>query len=334
MVRSLYSFLQSPSGRILRTLLSIGLVALFVGLIDWSAVGDLRHQLRWDLTAWALLFAAAAYPLHGLRWHLLLRAQGLEINHGWTQAVSWIGGFYNSLLLGGVGGDAARAVYALRAFPERKAAAMASLAMDRVMGLLVLFALCVGLLIGLLPTHRHSIELQSLGLLAVVGAASLGGVCALGLFWPAHRWPRSLLRRLGPERINTVEALRRRTLDEPGRHALALACSVAIWWVDFVSIWLLAASVGLELPFLECSVAAAAAYVATVLPISIGGHGVREGALLATLAALDLVATSGPTRDPALLLATSVWAVTIACSLIGGVTLLFWPNSAHAKPRP
>jgi hypothetical protein len=95
----------------------------------------------------------------------------------------------------------------------------------------------------------------------------------------------------------------------------------------------LAASVGLELPFLECSVAAAAAYVATVLPISIGGHGVREGALLATLAALDLVAASGPTRDPALLLATSVWAVTIACSLIGGVTLLFWSNPAPANPR-
>jgi uncharacterized membrane protein YbhN (UPF0104 family) len=112
-VRSLYSFLQSPTGRILRTVLSIGLVALFVGLVEWSALGELRHRLRWDLTAWAVVLAMAAYPLHGLRWHLLLRAQGLEISHGWTQAVSWIGGFYNSLLLGGVGGDAARAVYAL-----------------------------------------------------------------------------------------------------------------------------------------------------------------------------------------------------------------------------
>ncbi len=333
MVRSLYSFLQSPTGRILRTVLSIGLVALFVGLIDWSALGELRQRLRWDLAAWALLFAVLAYPLHGLRWHLLLRAQGLEISHGWTQAVSWIGGFYNSLLLGGVGGDAARAVYALRAFPERKAAAMASLAMDRVMGLLVLFALCAGLLVGLLPNHADSVELQSLSLLAVGGAGSLAIVCGLGLLWSVHRWPSAVRRRLGPERLNAIEALRLRTLAEPGRHALALVCSIAIWWVDFVSIWLLAASVGLELPFLECSVAAAAAYVATVLPISIGGHGVREGALLATLAALDLVAASGPTRDPALLLATSVWAVTIACSLIGGVTLLFWSNPAPATPR-
>ena len=74
---------------------------------------------------------------------------------------------------------------------------MASLAMDRVMGLLVLFALCAGLLVGLLPSHADSVELQSLGLLAVGGAGSLGIVCGLGLFGSIHRWPSAVRRRLG-----------------------------------------------------------------------------------------------------------------------------------------
>ena len=333
MVRSLYSFLQSPSGRTLRTLLSVALVGLFLGLIDWSALGSIHAALRWDLAAWGLACAAAACPLHGLRWHVLLRAQDLRIGHGWTQAVSWIGGFYNSLLLGGVGGDAARAVYVLRAFPEKKAAALASLAMDRVMGLITLFALSAGLLGVLLPARTPSTELQSLGWLVLVGTVGLGAASALALAWPPARWPAAIRDRLGPDRLRTCEQLRRRTLDEPRRHAIALLYSVAIWAVDFISIWLLAAAVGLDLPFLECCVAAAVAYVATVLPISIGGHGVREGALLATLAAFGLVAASGPSRDPALLLATSVWAATLLCSLIGGVTLLCWSDPKSTPPK-
>ncbi len=332
MLRPLLTFLNGPLGRALRTVFSAGLVVLFLVLIDWRELSRLPAPVRWDLAIAGVLFAAAAYPLHGLRWHLLLRAQGLDARHGWTQAVSWIGGFYNSLLIGGVGGDAARAFYAVRDFPHHKAAALGSLAMDRVMGLLVLFGLCAGFLVALGPDPARDRGVESLSTLALVGIAALAAPLAIGLAWPAHRWPAPLLHRLGPERIAILAMLRQRTLTQPLRHGLALFWSVVIWGVDFMSIWLLAKAVGLPLPFLECSVAAAAAYVATVLPISIGGHGVREGTLLATLGALGLVSASGATREPALLLATAVWISTLACSLFGGLTLLAW--RARAKPAP
>lgn len=335
MLRPLLTFLNGPLGRALRTVLSVGLVTLFLALIDWSELASLPAPLQWDLAIGGVLCAAAAYPLHGLRWHLLLRAQGVDASHGWTQAVSWIGGFYNSLLIGGVGGDAARAYYAIRDFPDRKAAALGSLAMDRIMGLLVLFGLCAGFLAALGPDSNRDGGVQSLSTLALVGIAGLALPLVAGLAWPASRWPQALQRRLGPERLATFALLRQRTLTQPLRHALAVLCSLAIWAVDFVSIWLLAGAVGLPLPFLECSVAAAAAYVVTVLPISIGGHGVREGTLLATLGALGLVSASGVTREPALLLATAVWVTTLACSLVGGLTLLVWRSRATVpSPAP
>lgn len=315
----------------LRTLLSIGLVSLLLALIEWSTLSALRSKLRWDLALGGLACAAVVYPLHGLRWHLLLLAQGVPARHGWTQAVTWIGTFYNSLLIGGVGGDAARAIYAVRAFPEQKAASLASLVLDRVMGLIVLFALCAAFLALLLPARPLAPGVETLALWSLLAGLSLAGLTALALIGSVTRWPGILHTWIGPERMAAWEALRLRTLSQPSHHAGALLYSLAIWVADFVSIWLLARAVGLELPFLECSVAATAAYVATVLPISIGGHGVREGALLATLAAFGLVSPSGPTRDSALLLAAAVWGATLACSLVGGVTLLAWKAGRTEK---
>lgn len=289
LVRFLSSFVQSPAGRVLRTLLSIGLVSLFLGLIDWSTLSAMRSRLRWDLALGGLVCAAAVYPLHGLRWHLLLLAQGVPARHGWTQAVTWIGTFYNSLLIGGVGGDAARAIYAVREFPEQKPAGLASLVLDRIMGLIVLFALCAAFLALLLPARPLPPGVETLGLWSLITGLSLACLTALALTASVARWPGPLRKWIGPDRVAALESLRLRTLSQPGHHAGALVYSLAIWVADFVSIWLLARAVGLELPFLECSVAATAAYVATVLPISIGGHGVREGTLLATLAAFGLV---------------------------------------------
>lgn len=67
------------------------------------------------------------------------------------------------------------------------------------------------------------------------------------------------------------------------------------------------------------TVAAAAAYVAAALPISIGGHGVREGALVAMLAVLGL---ANAADERAASLALAFWAVSVGWSLVGGLVWL------------
>ena len=108
--------------------------------------------------------------------------------------------------------------------------------------------------------------------------------------------------------------------------ALALASSYAIWLLDFLSVWLLARSLGLPLPFIEVSLAMSVAYAATVLPVSVGGHGIREGALLAMLALLGLL-PDDVSRQLALLLAVLVWATSVFWSLVGGAVLLLTRRS-------
>jgi len=167
-------------------------------------------------------------------------------------------------------------------------------------------------------------------------AVSLGGGVAAWLLLriaPA-RWPATLRRALGEPLLDTLADLWARTRAAQSDHAAALALSYAIWPLDFVSVWLLARAVGLPLPFLETCIAVAVAYAATALPISVGGHGVREGAMLVVLGLFGLVPAAGADRDRALLLAVLVWAVTMLWSLVGGVVLLFAsPAKSSLKSR-
>ena len=73
---------------------------------------------------------------------------------------------------------------------------------------------------------------------------------------------------------------------------------------------------------IETAVAVAVSYAVTALPISVGGHGVREGALLTVLGLFGLLPAGSETRETALLLAMLVWAVTMGWSLFGGLVLL------------
>ena len=328
------AFLDTPPGRVVRYLVSAALVAGFVVSIDWRRLGGLHGNFSWGLVAWAALLAGAAYPLHAWRWWLLLRAQGLALSLAWTHRVTWIGTFYNAFLLGGLGGDAARAFYVCRDEPARRAGGLAATLLDRALGLVVLMSLAALALVAKAGALAREPGLRWIFLVAL--AVTLGGAVAAWLLLriaPA-RWPAALRRALGAERLTMLADLWERTRAAHRAHAAALALSYAIWLLDFVSIWLLARAVGLPLPFLETCIAAAVAYAATALPISVGGHGVREGAMLVVLGLFGLVPAAGADRDRALLLAELVWAVTILWSLVGGCVLLLASPTKSAPKSP
>jgi len=334
MISRILAFLDTPLGRVVRYLVSAALVAGFVISIDWHRLGGLRGNFAWGLVAWAALLAGAAFPLHAWRWWLLLRAQGLTLSLAWAHRVTLIGTFYNAFLLGGLGGDAARVFYVCRDEPTRRAGGLAATLLDRVLGLVVLMSLAALALVAKTGTLAREPGLRWLFLVAL--AVSLaGGVFAWLLLRAAPaRWPATLRRALGEPRLAVIADLLERIRVNPRRHAAALALSYVIWLLDFVSIWLLARAVGLPLPFLESCIAASVAYAATALPISVGGHGVREGALLVVLGLFGLVPAMGADRDRALLLAVLVWAVTMLWSLVGGGVLLFASPTKSAPKSP
>lgn len=312
----LLAFLQTPAGTVLRYGLSLALLGWLATQVEWARLGGLRG-LDWSLALPALLLAGAAYPLQAWRWQILLRAQGLDLPAGWVHRVFWIGQFYNSFLPGGVAGDAVRFGQLWRIHPDRKAAAAASLVADRLLGLgalLALAALALGLHLAVAPGGT---ELQTL---LAASLAAFGLLLAAG--WSATRtrwWEPLSARLLGAPRAATLHDAAVALGTRHAALAAATVLSIGVWLVDFVSLWLLARSVGLEAGLLGMTVAAAAAYVAAALPISIGGHGVREGALVAMLAVLGL---ANAADERAASLALAFWAVSVGWSLVGGLVWL------------
>jgi uncharacterized membrane protein YbhN (UPF0104 family) len=332
-MRRLLALLATPAGRAVRYLISIALLVFLIRQADWARLSTLRGQFSLPLTLVALLLSGLVYPLHAWRWWLLLRAQGLSLSLHWTHVVTWVGQFYNAFLLGGIGGDAARIFYLLRDAPTPRAGALATLVIDRAMGLVVLMGLAALALVA--KTAALVAEPRLRWLLIAALAITMGGALAATLLLAIapSRWPAPMRNLLGPARLASLTELLSRVRQAPRKHTMALFVSVVIWLVPFVAVWLLARAVDLSLPFLETCVAMSVAFAATALPISVGGHGVREGALLATLAAFGLLATDAA-HDRALLLALLVWATTVFWSLVGGIFVLAAPRLLPAAKTP
>ncbi|MCX6954026.1 MAG: lysylphosphatidylglycerol synthase transmembrane domain-containing protein [Verrucomicrobia bacterium] len=323
MMRRFLALLDTPAGRAARYAFSALVVAALVVSIDWRQFAGLHGKFDLGPVVIATLVAGLTFPLHAWRWWILLRAQGVTLSLSWAHVVTWIGNFYNAFLLGGLGGDAARAFYVCRDAPDRQAAGLAATLLDRVTGLVVLLSLAaLTLLLKLETVARHG-ELRLL--LALCAALSVASVIAFVFL--CRRPPPWLTRWLGPTRFATLGDILERARATPGTLLAALASSYVIWLLDFLSVWLLARSLGLPLPFIEVSLAMSVAYAATVLPVSVGGHGIREGALLGMLALRGLLPDDSA-RQHALLLAVLVWAVSVLWSLAGGVFLLL------ARRRP
>ncbi len=311
------TFLHSPVGRAARLTLSLGALVALLSFADWSAFAALRDRVDVALLLAGAALTALTYPLCAWRWWLLMRAQDFALPFNRAHAITWIGQFYNAFLPGGIGGDLTRLAYAFADSPTRKARATTAMVADRLIGFAVLVLIAVFLVI-FHTTGRHiNVAGVPFWAVATCGIVIAGAFAPLGLPLIISRLPASF-----QTSLQTVA----RT---PRINALAAAASAVVWAVDFLGGWLLSQSLGLSLSPVDISLGLAVAYLSTILPISIGGHGVREGALVLTLATL------GTGLDPQQLtsLAILVWAVTLATSLLGGLVLITYRPSQTVRPE-
>lgn len=93
---------------------------------------------------WLLVAAVAVFPvtfiLTSIRWHRLLRGVGVVLPLGRVFVLNMVGNFYNTFMPGSTGGDVLKAIYAARQTSNR-AAAVISVIIDRILGLLTLVIL-------------------------------------------------------------------------------------------------------------------------------------------------------------------------------------------------
>ena len=172
------------------TLVKITLSVAIIGYLFWSAVkGEdnrraffdmLAQPKRWDLLLAGFGVALAAVMITIVRWCYLVRAVGIEFPVRDALRIGFLGFLFDLAPMGIVGGDLLKAVLLARERPgpNCRAKALASVVVDRVVGLYVLF-LAASASIFLGQFWRWSEPRIQLALLGITAVSTVGGIAVL-----------------------------------------------------------------------------------------------------------------------------------------------------------
>lgn len=309
--RALHALLEPRPKLALKIAISATLVAWLVYSTDRDALADalLEVDLSTALLAVVVLFALIA--VQAWRWTFVARALGTSVPLVPAWVISQIGAFFNQVLPSSIGGDAMR-VWRLRRRGVRTGLALSSVLLDRVVALVgTILIVAVGL-----PWLLSWMDTDALraGIVAVV----LVGAAGVAMLLSADRAP--LVRRLANvralARVLQVPALARRVLFKPRTAVFTLALSVIIHLGVALSVWLLARATGVELTWAEVGFLVPVVILFSMVPITIAGWGVREGAMVVALG------TVGVGREEALAISVLFGIASAIAALPGGLLWL------------
>jgi uncharacterized membrane protein YbhN (UPF0104 family) len=294
----------------IRLAVTVGLLALLLprihlGSIDWGA-----STVGW--LAAGLLVTFAGIVLSALRWQRVLVALGVHPALRRLLDHYLAGLFVGNFLPSTVGGDVLR-VTRLSADTGDGHSAFASVVLERLTGWLVLPVITLaGFAInrGLLEVPGIAVELAiglAVGTLVLLGAVVfLAAHPRLGGRLSGHR--QAWLRWLGAVHLG---------LDRFRREPPAVAWVVGVGFVYQLSVvlaaFLAAKALGVHVSFTVFLAFFPMVAVAQVLPISIGGIGLREGALVIFLVNSGL----GASHTQAITLGIFFYGMNLVVSLLG-----------------
>jgi len=177
----------------LRWLLALGIMGLLFFRYRDQFRELIERQIDYRYLFLAFLLCGGSIALTCYRWHLLVWALGFTFRFANAIRLGFIGYLCNYIAPGAAGGDLVKAVMIAREYPDRKTVVVATILLDRILGLLALF-LVGSLAATLQPKLLELREVQMIVTLLVAG--SVAGL--LGLFVMMQPWfPESwLLKRL------------------------------------------------------------------------------------------------------------------------------------------
>jgi uncharacterized membrane protein YbhN (UPF0104 family) len=266
--------------RILKLLVKIGvsagLIAFMLHTFDVKGLADhLREASPWSLAAVVMISIAMA-PLHAARWLVVVRAAGGRLALGPATKMVLIGYFFSQVLPSAVGGDAVRTWCAYRA-GLRASDAVNSVVLDRAIALVGLMLLGAFTLPWLADRVGDATLVNAFAAVIVLG---IGGFAAFvgfgGLTKALTRW------RVG-RLLSRLADLARATMLTPARVVPLLAISIGGFVVACWLVYMIARGMSLEIRFTDCLLLVPPVLLASVIPVSIAGWGMREGAMVVAL---------------------------------------------------
>lgn len=258
----------------------------------------------------ALLFLSTQV-VSSYRWSSIL-SKDMKVPYRRLLSIYFIGMFFNNFLPTMVGGDIIKGYYLYR-YSKRGDVSLASIFMDRYSGFTALIAITT---VALIPGYSliKDTGLPRFFVLLIGGYLAASLVLWIG---PLHSWAMKIMARIHFYGINKKIDTIYKVLMSYKRHRRILLtiffCSLYVQIGVMFGYYVLGRGLGMDVPVGFFFLFVPLATVVSMLPVSLAGLGLREGAFV------YLFTRVGATAEQALTLSLMWFAIMVFVSIIGGI---------------
>ena len=241
-----------------KIVVSVTLLAYLVTKLDFTSLAKLHGDVVWYILVSSIVMLAAL-GFMTVRWRfvlMLIEAKNYSLRMLYEFYL--IGSFFNIFIPGAIGGDAMRLYYVSKAYHLSKAKSLLAVFIERVAGL---FALGLILMFSLLfnETIRSRLDFG----FTLIAVSTLGMLMAL---------------------VIAKYFIQKKMTIGYKDMAVVLLLSGLGQFGDIVISYIFVQYFNLDITILNLMSIMPLVYVATVVPVSLGGVGVREGVMTAGMA--------------------------------------------------
>ena len=274
----------SLPARIAVTLVLLGVVG---AQIDWPQMAShIRNGNPLDFLA-AVVLVLIALVVGACRWWLLLRKADLPLAAPSIARIYAISTFSNTFLPTAVGGDVTRALLVVRRGPLLMRVAI-TIVVERAAGLYGLLGMA-WIAFAVAPSTVP--DGAQVFLAWVTAGVLIGSFLILLAVFRGSRFARSITPHRLVSAARQSRSLLRVYATDPVTLVLLLTSSLLFQALISLQLVLLARAIDVHLAFATAAVVLALVTIVTLVPISIGGFGVREGSYVVLLGGASIAAT-------------------------------------------
>lgn len=295
---------------LLRPVIGIGLLVFLLRGAKLSEFTALAERANVLFLGVAVALVVAALVVSAYKWQMLLVVQKVNVPLPRLFTSYLVGLFFNNFLPTNIGGDVVR-MHDVARYTGKTAESVASVISER---LLAAFALALTAALGLALSYQASGQFGAL--VAGLFVLTLGLILLLGngkLRWAVGRKVKWLNVLPFWRRLSNVAASISACLQDRRIVAWVLAYSIVFHLMVVMINYFIFLALGLNVPFVYCLLFIPIISAIQLLPISISGLGIREGAYVYFFGGVGL--SSAEAIGSSLIF----WALVALVSLAGGV---------------
>ncbi len=303
---------------ILRTLVAVVLCGILLSFVDWRQAGYLLLDLKILPTGCAFLLLYLGLVVSTLKWQLLMKALDIQVPIIDLSRLYWSAAFFQNFLPSSVGGDIVRLTVMRKT--QRLASVAASIFIERLTGFITLLGLAF-LAFVVRPQYFYLVDKG-----AIVWLFLAGLIVIIILFLYFGREIANNLAVCLPNKMVLLRSILAKFeklmfsigLYRDKKYVVMMTFVVSLVFYALLALfqYLTFVSLGIDIPFKEVILIAPIIPLISVLPISLNGIGIAEGAFVILYTQL------GVSPEEALAAALLRRILLLLFSLFGGIFIL------------